>query len=297
LWRNFENATTAFIGIIGSTGSGKTHFLTVLIEELRRQCDVMGWNTVHLMGDTITMESELYRELYIDRRILPATNPNETEKMKPFRLLLERSENSEKTKDINLVFFDAAGEHYTASEGADITELHEYLGKSAGIILLLDMDGQEPRDPAEMESLSESRKSKISVQRTFLDTLRKTLLNMGVDTKKIPLAITLSKADEKQEFMTLMETKDTTLTDDWSRYRNIIRTWFEDDRRVISNRRAFHSEFFAVSALGKAPKRKEDRERDMTIDVVPGGPSPIHVLDPLLWILNEQQLLENQIGR
>jgi hypothetical protein len=293
LWRNFENATTVFIGIIGSTGSGKTHFLTVLIEELRRQCDAMGWNTVHLLGDTITMESKLHHELYLDRRILQFTNPNE--KMVPYRLLLERADDSERTKDINLVFFDAAGEHYTGSEGADITELHEYLRKAAGIILLLDMNGQEPSDPTVMESLVPKRKKAINEQRTFLDTLRNKILDMGAEPKEIPLAITLSKADEKQpEFKSLFDREDAMYFDNWNRHNNTIGEWFKGDGRVVSNIRAFRSQFFAVSALGKPPQTVEDRERNTTHDIVPGGPTPVHVLDPLLWILDEQQLLEKR---
>lgn len=292
LWRDFETATTVFIGIIGSTGSGKTHFLTVLIEELRRQCDAMNWNTVHLMGDTITRESELHKDLYIDRLVLPPTNPEITEKMNPFRLMLERGENSEKTKDINLVFFDAAGEHYDGSEGADITELHRYLSEAAGIILLLDMDGHEPDDPAVMESLDTKRKDAIVRQRLFLDTLRDKLMNMGVEeTQKMPLAITLSKADEKPEFMSLFRTTSNIPLSDWKRHGKTVREWFKSDGRVVSNVRAFRSEFFAVSALGKAPQVERDPERNTTRDVVPGGPSPMCVLDPLLWILNEQRLL------
>lgn len=278
--RHFENITTVFIGVIGAARTGKTHFLTVLIEELRTRkvsstqkpvFEQIGLKSVRALGGTIKTFEDYFQTLYINKKTIDQTGRADI--TIPLRYLLERSDDSENTKDINLVFFDASGEHYAASDSTKILELHRYLGQAAGIILLLDPDNQGSPD-----------------QRQLLDKLIENLEDIGSQTKSIPLATVLSKADQRAEFMSLVNAEDAVYLHNWNRHSNTIRDWFGADGRIV-NVRAFHHDFFAVSALGKAPIRSQDYLGRDDVDSIPGGPSPIHVLNPLLWILSEQHLI------
>ncbi|GHT35849.1 hypothetical protein FACS189427_06130 [Planctomycetales bacterium] len=219
------------------------------------------------MGRTKQRYAEYFQTLFIDRQIIPTT---QAEIMHPLLYLLEHPDNSVK-KAFNLVFFDAAGEHYDNVDNEKIREYHRYLANAAGIILLLDPNGRESIP-----------------QMHLLDKLVEDMESF-TNTESVPLAVTLSKADEMAEFMSYFSAEMPAYTEDWNRNSKRVEEWFGDDRRIV-NVDKFRTDFFAISALGKVPVEDKD-EMGRDVIKIPDGPSPIHVIDPLLWILSEQHLI------
>jgi hypothetical protein len=131
-WRD----DTFNIAIIGAKGSGKSHFMSVLLNQLRRE-------TGSQFGLEVAFEDQEQRDyynrnywkpLYKDNQLLPRTKPHSQEKPAPFFIGIK----SLKDKKFNstLVYYDFAGEDLLNEE--IINQYYDYLPRADGIFMLID---------------------------------------------------------------------------------------------------------------------------------------------------------------
>lgn len=314
------NGTNNIISIVGTRGSGKSHYIAVLIDELRKRIGhSMGAEIRNYvaLGDGGYNVEDLYREtkyhrLYEEQRQLDLTRTDmgmgllEHDKIPLIYIWNYLNRSFGREKAFTLSFFDAAGEDLQNEEA--IATVARYLRHSKGIIFLV--------DPLQIESVRNQVEAQVGRELTSLagidatSSFENVLANVttlirnsrGLKEGKeidIPVAITFSKFDEILPIATNALTirqqsphcshkafvsADQKAVD--GELRSLLENWGEG--AMISNVRGNFRDasFFAVSSLG--------------IDNAPdtGGrikkPRPHRVEDPLLWVMSRYRLVSQE---
>lgn len=278
------------IAIIGAKESGKSHYIAVLIQQIRQLAYMFGWS-MHAMNDeTIRLyETRFHQPLYKRKETIRATAAADIDAHKPLFYSL-RFRNLDET--ITLVFFDTAGENLDSE--SRISKVNRYIYNAAGIILLLD-PLQLPRVRARLpeEALPrENSETGLILQRTA------NVIRTGTGTSpgkkiKIPLALTFSKMDALKPVLGSeaplylpSEHRGGVSLADFKRIDRFVGNWvdyLDENGSMHKGLNAFENiSFFGMSALGCNPQASQK------LDHVP---RPIRVEDPFLWILHQYGLL------
>ncbi len=297
-----EEGNRIFV-ILGPKNVGKSHYIAVLINQLKNyvSAEFNGVLNAATDGTTLKYRDMYYRRLFEEKRKLPPTKSFEDsdEGREPLIYYL-RIFDSDKPKVFTFAFFDTAGEDLLSSDKMMTLSLNSFIAKAAGIVYLVDplqvryinqrihVDNKPPVGPDVSDVLN-------NICQT-IRTNRKMNPRARIDT---PLAVVLTKSDvlfknpeDEEEDKVLFgqcsslhiprehgrfdkenfEQIDAELTEYLHRCLgdNFIQTvgGFED-----------HC-FFAVSALGCNP----------TGSSLPRGVSPMRVEDPFIWLLNREGL-------
>lgn len=127
------------ISVIGDTSSGKSNYITVLINELMNfrkgrgiQLSVVldGTGLLEEFSTVRRYEDNFYKPLYKTLKVLSSTSRSETNRI-PLIISLKSSR-----KKVHLVFYDTAGESYRSA--SDIENDSEFVRNSDGFIFLFD---------------------------------------------------------------------------------------------------------------------------------------------------------------
>lgn len=295
---SFEQVDTKIISIIGSRNSGKTHYITVLIEELKKLGKDIGLTLfaqdvgINPIEFTTSRFNREYREpLYGNHDQLNKTSETQSDSYPLIYELRSNNKVSGKVKSVYLVFYDTAGEVFNSRDKMD--RLARYVTHSSGIIYLI--------DPAQLKTVSDYLKSKGETterqQGSFqdiLDIINQSLEKTGqtgpTKRSRIPVSVTFSKIDS------LINTKlvppDSTITEPpyyemHQAYNNeeveliseeiyaMLQNWGDDGfcNKVEAIFQKIN--YSGVSALGCTP-----------VGGKIGDIQPHRVMDPLLWILD-----------
>jgi len=286
------------ISIIGARNSGKTNYITTLINELTHKghyANVGIYPTV--VGRTpdehtkARYKNDFFNVLYKNNTCPIKTEPTNERNKIP---LMYKLFSTNLDKHIYLVLYDTAGENFEVKK--NIEENAIFLKNSDAIIMLLDTFG--------INEVHHTLKSKLNLGNieTNFDTIINTIIayfdeqTNRKDFYKKPLALTFSKIDaiiEHDEkfahlpnFNTNSQYFDGTGIDlsviesiDMG-MKECLREWGEGG--FIQNINApahFNGKatLFGISALGKAPTTQN------TVTSI----TPYRVLDPLIWILHQ----------
>lgn len=300
------------ISVVGSRGTGKSHFVGVLIRELTKRIAIKFGGSFTGLGETGKIWREKFESpLYLNHMKLQLTQSSlqsvDNGAYKPLIYnLMFKSGNPFIDNDIyTLVFFDTAGEDL--NDIATMSTVNKYICKSAGIIFLLD-PMQIPVVVNQLDAATVKRASAVDYRMAPAadDTMARVsqlirgYKGLSQRTKiDIPVAAVFSKFDAiqslvpsdfavhresphcKEKFFDLA---------DWQNVNNeikaLLREWDAQDfvQQLEMNYNTYS--FFSASALGLG-NNPDDR----------GGiqePRPHRIEDPILWLLMENGVIKGK---
>ncbi len=311
--KNLVREGGRIIAIVGARNSGKTNYITVLIDEMFRHMSKLGDFAVQAMDypnsqklSTIKRYSEkFHKQLYEQGTCFEGTDINDELTRVP--LIYQLSQ--DRQDPTFLVFYDTAGENFAnilghmtgavgTSENADV----KFLKSADAIIYLLDSF----TIPSVHQDLASTLKlPPISAANPKFDDIFPMLKQYfeqlpDKETRRFqrtPIAFAFSKFDAVLNHPTLAQALPNLNSDTNSRFLDgrgfdlndldsasstieaaLHEYWHEDNFLNIVHQFFRNYHFFGFSALGSAPT---------TGNKVTGGPKPYRVLDPLLWTLHQ----------
>ncbi|MCB0629925.1 MAG: hypothetical protein R2824_02405 [Saprospiraceae bacterium] len=297
----FHKAESHIISVIGARGSGKTHYITVLIHELLKRGYKLDISTIpqDVGEDRSKVTSKRYSEEYKRPLLDRGEELTKTTIAKDLNPLIYQITSSQKgfgkTKALYLVFYDTAGENF--HDDQELKKLANYVANSSGIIFLLDTF-QIPHIKNSLRSAGNAiTESGIDFQGVFqqvYNLLEKQGLVKLKARSPVPIALTFSKIDEVirnnlldddiEDFSIRKNSKyleegfyDQAELEEVSHdMRSLLTLWEEEGFIAGVESKFSQTAYFGVSALGATPKggKIEDVR-------------PLRVLDPLVWILDK----------
>jgi hypothetical protein len=291
------------ISVVGAKNAGKSHYLPVLIEGLRRSIGPdLKFTIQPLNDDTANRYNRDYRDrLMTQKRLLDVTQSglaNVAIRLPlVFRLTFyDEHDDGQRTSTnlVTLAFFDTAGEDMNSQD--TMAYVNKYIFRSDGIILLLDplqLDLVRDQLKANAKVALPARDTETSDIITRLDNLIHSGQNLSSEAQiKIPLAITVSKFDAVESLVDrhLNVTRSSSHVGGFDaadfdtvnrEVQSLIDHW--DGQYLLEQVKTGFSRygFFAMTALGTTPVNNEVAHV-----------RPKRVADPFLWILHAHKLIK-----
>lgn len=301
------------ISIVGSRGTGKSHFVGVIIKELRDRISVAFGGSLEGFDDSFQRWQETFGDkLYLNNEKLELTQSslsnsnNGAYRPLIFKLKLPKKSLFKTEIDcFTFVFFDTAGEDLNDAD--TMSTVNRYICNSAGILFLLD----PMQIPTVANSLEESvvqRASAIDGRHATASDQIMTRVSQLIrqegnmpETKKIdiPVAAVFSKYDAIVDIVppgfVVSEPsphctgKKFDMTD-WqnvnSSIKALLEQWGETSFTATLESNYSRYSFFAASALGL--------ENNPSLDGRIQKPRPHRIEDALLWILKENNVIRGK---
>lgn len=297
-----EEGNRIFV-ILGPKGVGKSHYIAVLINQLKTVISSEFNGVLNAANDTTTLK---YREVYYHRlfeekkKLQPTLSFEDSEDAREPMIFYLRILNDEKPQTFTFAFFDTAGEDLVSTDRMMSLNLNAFISMASGIVFLV--------DPLQVKSINQKIHvdNKPAVGPNVADILNNVSQIIRTNKKlkakekiDIPLAVSLTKCDvlfkatEDEEESKVLFGLNSSLhipreygKYDAENFDQINAELEEYIRRTIGVEflqtvRGFKdSSFFAVSALGCNP----------TGSALPRGVSPMRVEDPFIWLLHKEGL-------
>jgi len=285
------NANITVISMIGVSGVGKTHFVTVLLKRALNNLARFGVSTRRLGEQTFRRMDENYNK-YLDSEtplVIPrtVTAMANAEIKYPWIFVLDRRKKGIFGSSLNstyLVIYDAAGEDFLSSDliNTNVASIAE----SDGWVFLLD-PLQFPRLRQKLPQTM--RPDAVSDQTAAIERAYNFVRGKNNDSVvKKPVAMTMTKIDvletcladipahifRNRNYMTPTDMEGIAQSD------GVIRRLIEENMQdnFVSQVDNYFQRgmFFGISALGRAP---EDGR-------LINGLKPLRLEDPILWLLS-----------
>lgn len=283
------------IAVIGARNVGKSHFLAVLIDHIRKNLGVRFDMTIEFMDEDTNHRylEKFYNPVFRDGKTIPATVSARTDPTVRTPLLYRLSRKRDNKLEVlaTLAFFDTAGEDLNSQE--TMLRLNKYILNAGGVILLLDplqMDVVRCRLP--QENLPEKEADPLDIMQRVTNLY---LRNMGPGgDRKIatPVAVCFSKFDA---IMSLMDPSSQLLHKVYhhdvfnkadcdaiqSEIEAMLLDWGYGGLVNLIKVRYSRSAFFCFSALGSPPLGNRIN-----------GVDPFRIEDPFLWLLHKTDKID-----
>lgn len=291
--------------VIGAKGAGKSHYIPVLIEELKHRIGPHMGFVIKPVGDfTINRyRKDFYNPLYKQHRQLDATQSALTDSSIQLPMVFTLQFKGNKlfkkntiTQAITLVFFDTAGEDLNSED--IMSTVNKYIYRSHGILLLLDpLQLDDIRENLDIEQLPPQHTDTTDIIARITRLIRSgqnLRPNKQID---IPFALALSKIDALQHTELLEPDSLLNQSSEETIHAYFDRQQFNDiDKEVENLLNNWNSQylldgikmdfqrhgFFALSALGASPTMQGK------IPCI----QPYRVEQPFLWLLQQHGLLK-----
>jgi hypothetical protein len=296
---HFGKVDSRMIALIGASQSGKTVFMTVLINELNHRLGGI-LDAAFMSCDDETVKSyRKYDYRLFEEHALPGKTDPATQSLRQplvFRLALTRRGRLGRSREEHIIlsFFDTAGEDLTSQESVERNV--RYVQNAHAVVLLLDpLQMPGARSQALQETILPEDAGRGFDQP--IDVLGRVteLLAADVDPRRRengkvrkPVAVVLSKLDALEHTfspgtpLTRLPDARPEFDDEDSlavhhQAQALLNEW--DGPRVDQHMRHYFGcyRYFGVSALGDPPK-----DRTTVGDV-----HPYRVHDPFLWLLSK----------
>jgi len=296
------------LSIIGSRNSGKTVFMGIIIDELRRRVlsnfggSMMGFEDTVQRYDKGVFQ-KIYKEELLPDMTVSALADTEDNARRPFIFKISFGRSRNRLKTYTLVFFDTAGEDL--NELDTMSTVTGYIAKSAGIMFLI--------DPLSLEGIRALLPDEVVRRSNPIDfndqagagavISRVTQLiqeQRGIsDSKKIniPVAAVFSKLDPIEElFPAGSVTLETSPHCSMKKFVSNDRQMVSDEIHALLNEwgagdftaqlQTLYSRYsyFAVSSLGLGNAPDENGKIRK--------PHPHRIEDPFLWLLSENKVIK-----
>lgn len=292
----FLSGASLPIALIGAKASGKSNYIAVLINEIRRKMTSRFNCTLDI---SCSEESKNYYDDYYYNPLFEkgelVSGTSSGQEIPPLIFPLRFMNDRNRIKKITaLTFYDTAGENLDSDDSVLI--FNKYIPNAKGIILLLD-PLQVPSIRKQLEGkmpLPEKNTDAAEILSRIIQNIRDVKNIKG--TIKIPLALAFTKLDALSKFGIIPE--GSCLKEEsehlsrggfvLSDFENtniemsaILENWLDDEILQMMKQFSKYS-MFGLSTLGDVPKG----------NLVPNaGIKPQRVLDPLLWILAENKYI------
>lgn len=293
---DFLNEESLSIALLGAKASGKSNYIGVLINEIKRKMTASFNCTLSLTSSEESREfynTHYYEPLYKYGSVVDATSQDDVPPLIfPLRFMDKKNRI---TKVAALSFYDTAGENLDSTE--DMLVNNRYVPNADGIILLL--------DPLQIPSIREKLKGKMTLpaQNTdVVEVLSRIVQNIR-DVKnvrgsiKIPLALVFTKIDALEQYDILREDSclrsesehlargmfvETDFENVNIEMQDVLENWL--DAELVQQMKNFEKyAFFGLTALGGVPNGTKLSGSKI---------NPRRVLDPLLWLLAENHYIK-----
>ncbi len=297
----FHKADSHIISVIGARGSGKTHYITVLINELLKKGYKLDISSIpqDVGEDRTQVTSKRYQDYYRRPLLEHGDELTKTSIAKDLSPLIYQITSGQKgfnkTKALYLVFYDTAGENF--HDSMELQKLANYVANSSGMIFLLDtfqVPGVKLKLRSKGIGISDSGIDFQGVFQQVYSLLEKLGLVKLNSPSPIPIALTFSKIDEVIRHSLMEDDISEFSIRKNSRYletgvyspselqeinhdmRSLLTLWGEDGFISDVEKKFSKTAYFGVSALGATPVGGKITEV-----------KPLRVLDPLIWILDK----------
>ena len=273
------------IGVVGTTGAGKSHFIAALLKQGAHQQGLRKWGVSEFDLDEVLRATyrEVYEPFFHTGRALEPTNPALAHEARSHPLIV-RATFSHGT-EVLLFFYDIDGE--TLLDRGLRARYADYLHRPDGLIFLI--------DPMMIEAIRERLPPDPNYQ-AFIrqgDLVNACVTDLKERAYSIPIAITLSKSDligraAKREFPF---DEDSAKGDPLSARVKEMAKIHQEVKRVLGAAGQFdllaltdrlgadaQITFHAVAPIGFAPRATRDGQVAAEI-------KPLRCLDPLVAVL------------
>ncbi len=292
--------------ILGPKSVGKSHYIAVLIHQLKNYIANEFNGVMSPASDYTTLK---YRDMYYHRlfeerrKLLPTKSYEISDENREPLIYYLRLFDSENPKVFTFVFFDTAGEDIVTQEKIEDNKLASFIARAAGIVFLMDplqFRYVNPRihvdnkPPVGSMDVSDMLNNVAQTLRRFNKISPKAKINT-------PLAIALTKADvlfkgsedNEEEKVLFGQCSSLHIPRETGRYdkenfdqidaelTEYLQRCLGDNFIQTVNGFQNHC-FFAVSSLGCNPVGNS----------LPRSVSPMRVEDPFLWLLNKEDGLK-----
>lgn len=286
--------------IIGAKESGKSHFVAVIINELKHrvgpECNIL---LEPLNDETIYRYNEdFFKPLYQNGVKLQATRSSRTNQNLPLVYSLSILKKNLWGKEVIdsvsiLVFFDTAGEDLNSED--TMSAVNKYIIRSHGMILLIDsLQIASVRDQLQSTTGLPNQNTEVGEIISRVNRLIRKGHEMDQETKiKIPIAVTFSKMDALQNlyptnhiFLTHPNYKTGFDHDDFVRMNDelkelMLKEWHQNYIEILLRTNFSDYGYFGISSLGCNPHMNNER-----IQV-----RPIRIESPIMWLLYKNELI------
>ncbi|MDR3282252.1 MAG: hypothetical protein LBS92_01395 [Candidatus Methanoplasma sp.] len=293
-----EEGSTVFV-VLGPKGVGKSHYIAVLINELRNSFSPEFGAIMSPATDKTTLK---YREMYYKRlyeegrKLAPTLSFEGSKESREPMIYYLRFLEGEAPRVYTLAFFDTAGEDLDSANKMMDLSLNSFISLASGIVFLVDpLQVPYINTRIRMDNKPPQGKNVADMLGNIATIIRTNNSLKPRDPIDIPLAVALTKSDvlmkmpeNDEEDGILFGPSSSLYIDrekgkyDKTNFDQISAEIEEYMRRAVSE--AFtqtvkgfrdHS-YFAVSALGSNPAG----------NTLTRGISPMRVEDPFIWLLN-----------
>ncbi len=297
-----EEGNKIFV-ILGPKGVGKSHYIAVLINQLKNVISTEFHGVLNAANDSTTIKYRdvYYHRLFEEKRKLQPTlsfgsSPDAHEPLIFFLRIL----NGDKPQVFTFAFFDTAGEDLVSTNRMMQVNLNAFISLASGIVYLVDpMQVKYINQRLHVDNKPNVGPSATDILNNICQIIRNNKKLKNKDKIDIPIAVSLTKSDvlmkipENEEESKVLFGLGSSLhipreygKYDAENFAQIDAELEEYIRRTVGPEflqlvRSFQDyAFFAVSALGCNP----------TGSSLPRGVSPQRVEDPFLWLLSREGL-------
>lgn len=285
--------------VIGAKDAGKSHYLAVLINLLRKNLLGLNIGISPINDSTITRYARDFYDRVFEKGItILTTQSGKAEINQPLVYSLTITgkgilDDNVIKKAITLVFFDTAGEDLNDQDV--MSTVNKYIYRSSGVILLID-----PLQISNVRSQISENTELPSMNTDSADILSRTisLIEKGqqlspTEKIKIPLAISFSKfdavlplIDSQAQLQAVANHEQGFDEDDFeainSEMMSLLEQWNGQDIIRLAQSRFKEYGFFGLSALGCNP-----HGTNKIASVIPQ-----RVEDPFLWLLFKNKIIK-----
>lgn len=297
-----EDGNNIFV-ILGPKGVGKSHYIAVLINQLKNYVSTEFNGVLNAATDSTTLKYRdmYYRRLFEEKRkLLPTKSYDQSSDSREPLIYYLRIFNDDKPQVFTFAFFDTAGEDLVSSNKMMSLSMNSFISKAAGIVYLVDpLQVKYINTRINVENKPPVGPDVSDVLNNICQIIRSNKKLKSKDRIDIPLAVCLTKCDvlmksaenEEEDKVLFGPSSSIYIPREHGRcdsenFEQIDAELGEYLRRTVGDNfiqmvGGFEEHcFFSVSALGCNP----------TGSSLPRGVSPFRVEDPFIWLLNREGL-------
>jgi GTPase SAR1 family protein len=307
LLREYIDGGGRNIAVIGSSDSGKSTWVGVLVHEFQRGQvnERFTGMSLDLLGEAsrLRYQRDFDTPLFEERRPLKQTASARVSSPEPLMFSLrfrrQRMLGTARVAPVVTVFYDTAGEDVARAEAMD--ELTSYLDAAEGIILLLDpLQMPKVRDLVGTNGTKTRYTDQLYVLNRLGELLRERVAGSVDRRLRTPLAIALTKLDLLPETLSpesplRQPSRHVGVYDeaDGLDVHEEVRAWLDQwydpafDRSIANTFETYR--YFGLSALGAPPVDGNH--------LAPQGVHPYRLEDPMLWLLARFGAIKTMKGK
>jgi len=299
---DFFKNKSHIVTLIGGPDSGKSVFITVLVEQVQQSSGMLNYLNAHagILGKKGQDRFDANRSKLFVNRDLPQSHPTAAEIEKtPLVMRLSRQIEN-RTANMFIPLFDSSGEIFRSVE--KLTLNYPHISNSDAIIYLIDplnlqKVNEEIMKVEKYRNIYEGRNSNFTEDYNILNNVHEVFQREGRTDKQgkinIPVVFCLSKSDLLDSIATFYAPEEIDsdlltvgeIIEDVQYTSEELEEYLQEyDSRLLNQIKSKFTRyaFFPVSPLGRQPDATK----------LKGHPEPRGVLHPLIWLLHQLKFMK-----